>query len=91
MRLSEEERRGQVCQWFTPQEDPRDDQAAMCGQPAEHRAKVLGGVTKALVYLCEDHMTQVSAAFAARRVTRRSSKRDEGPPDSIPDNAVRFQ
>lgn len=55
------------CQWFTPQEDPRDDKFFECGQPAHHKIKVHGGVTKAFVFLCDEHKTQVNNEFAKRR------------------------
>lgn len=55
------------CQWFDPQEDPRDDKFFKCGEPAKHEIKVHGGVTKAFVFLCDFHKAQVNDEFARRR------------------------
>lgn len=55
------------CQWFDPQEDPREDKFFKCGAPAKHEIKVHGGVTKAFVFLCDDHKAQVNDEFARRR------------------------
>ncbi len=74
MRLKDEDRRGRQCQWFDLQEDPRDDETTLCGAPAMHRVKVIGGVTSALVYLCEDHKTHVNEQMAARRVAQQQAQ-----------------
>lgn len=56
------------CQWFDPQEDPREDKFFKCGQPAKHEIKVHGGVTKAFVFLCDEHKRVVNDEFAKRRL-----------------------
>lgn len=71
MRLVGAERQARTCQWFDPQPDPRQDRE--CGLPARHKVKVIGGVTRAFVLLCEDHKTWVNNEFAARRCTERAS------------------
>jgi hypothetical protein len=55
------------CQWFDPQEDPREDKFYKCGAPAKHEIKVHGGVTKAFVFLCDEHKRVVNDEFAKRR------------------------
>lgn len=70
MRLKTHERHGKTCQWFDVLDDPKDDLDTLCEAPAMHRVKVIGGVTSALVYLCEDHKTFVNEEMARRRIER---------------------
>lgn len=72
MRLKPEQAAGHTCQWFDAQPDPRDEAAFECGDPAEHKVKVHGAVTKAFVYLCEYHKTQVNEHFASLRVNEQT-------------------
>lgn len=75
MRLRSADQAGKTCQWFDMQEDPRDDERTLCGAPAMHRVKVIGGVTSALVFLCEDHKTHVNEQMAARRVEQDNKRK----------------
>lgn len=74
MKLRPVDQAGKTCQWFDLQEDPRDDAQFECGAPAMHKVKVIGGVTSALVYLCEEHKTHVNEEFARRRIAEQQRR-----------------
>lgn len=74
MKLRPQDQAGKACQWFDMCEDPRDDADTECKAPAMHKVKVIGGVTSAFVFLCEDHKTHVNEQMAARRVQQAAQR-----------------